>query len=156
MNKPAPNFRLQNQDGIVRSLSDYKGRWLVLYFYPKDNSSNCTKEACSFRDEKAAIAQFGNAVVVGINKESVASHKKFSDKNHLNFDLLSDPDHSVTKAYGAWKTGGGNLIDRVYSTRRNTYIIDPKGMIVKECIGITPNEHTTQIIEVLQSYQAKK
>jgi peroxiredoxin Q/BCP len=154
MNKPAPDFTLLDQDGKPRSLSNYSDRWLVVFFYPKDNSVNCTKEACAFRDEHQIIAQFGNADVIGINKGSVASHKKFAEKNHFNFPLLSDPRHEVTKAYGAWKSNKpGNLIDKTFGTRRNTYLIDPGGMIVKEYKAVDPVGHVEQIIQDLQNLQ---
>jgi peroxiredoxin Q/BCP len=146
MDKPAPDFSLPDQDGKIRSLSDYKGRWLVLYFYPRDNAVNCTREACAFRDEHAIIGQFGNAEVVGINKDSVASHKKFATKHHLNFLLLSDSSREITKAYGAWRSSPAKLFDRPFGTRRNTYIINPEGMIVKQYINVDPKNHTAQII----------
>lgn len=89
--KQAPDFSLLDQDGITHHLSDYAGKWLVLYFYPKDDTPGCTTEACNFRDERDAIAEFGNAEVVGVSKDSVKSHRKFADKHGLNFTLLSDP-----------------------------------------------------------------
>ncbi len=153
MNKPAPNFKLIDQDGIIRSLKDYRGKWLVLYFYPKDNSPGCTKEACVFRDEHAVIAQFGNTNIIGINKDSVASHKSFAQKHQLNFPLLSDPTHEVTKAYGAWKFSKSRLIDRVFATRRNTYIINPDAQIVKAYHGVNPKNHAAEIIQDLQELQ---
>jgi peroxiredoxin Q/BCP len=155
MNQRAPAFSLLNQDGKLRSSTDYRGRWLVLYFYPKDDSAGCTEEACAFRDEQSIIAQFGDAVVVGINKDTVASHKLFADKHHLNFDLLSDQSHRVTEAYGAWRTAGGTPESRIFGTRRNTYIIDPEGAIVQTYIGVNPTGHATQIIEDLQKLQTR-
>ena len=152
--KQAPDFCLPDQDGVERSLKDYAGRWLVVYFYPSDKSLNCTREACYFRDEQKILAQFGNTGVVGINKASVASHKKFSDRNHLNFPVLSDPDHKVTNAYGAWRSKPSKWHDRPFGTRRNTYLVDPKGNIVKEYLGITPNGHVETIIKDLQELQA--
>ncbi len=153
MNQQAPNFKLLDQDGISRSLSDYLGKWLVLYFFPKDNSPGCTKEACAFRDEHAVIAQFGNAEIVGINKASVTDHKRFAAKHHLNFSLLSDPTHEVTKAYGAWRSGRARLIDKPFATRRNTYLINPEGVIVKEYLGVNPKNHAAEIIQDLQELQ---
>jgi peroxiredoxin Q/BCP len=153
MNKPAPDFQLLDQDGISRKLSDYRGRWLVLYFYPKDDSAGCTKEACAFRDEHAAIAQFGNAEIVGVNKDSVASHKKFAQKHHLNFPLLSDSSREVSKAYGAWRGGKVQLLERPFATRRNTYLINPDGDIVKEYKGVQPRNHAAEIIQDLQDLQ---
>ena len=151
--KPAPDFNLADQDNITRSLGDYTGRWLVVFFYPKDNDVNCTREACAFRDEHAIIAQFGNAAVIGINKDSVASHKRFAEKHHLNFPLLSDPTREVIKAYGAWRSSGARLVDRAFGTRRNTYVVDPEGMIVKEYIGVDPKRHVDEVIHDLQRLQ---
>jgi len=153
MSKTAPDFNLLDQDGLPHTLADYRGRWLVVYFYPSDKSLNCTREACYFRDEQKILAQFGNTAVVGINKASTASHKKFSDKNHLNFPILSDPDHAVTEAYGAWRSKPAKWHDRPFGTRRNTYLVDPEGNIVKEYLGITPNGHVETIIHDLQELQ---
>lgn len=153
MSRKAPHFSLVDQDGNTKTLNDYLGSWLVLYFYPKDNSPGCTREACAFRDEHAIIAQFGNAAIVGINKESVASHKKFAGKHRLNFSLLSDPTHKVTKAYGAWRKGKRRILDIAFATRRNTYIINPAGVIVKEYLGITPKNHAQDIINDLRDFQ---
>ncbi len=154
MTRTAPNFTLHDQDDKLHSLSDYAGRWLVVYFYPDDRSLNCKREACFFRDEQKILAQFGNTAVVGINKSSVAVHKRFSHRNHLNFPILSDPDHKVTEAYGAWRSNPAKWHDRPWGTRRNTYLINPKGVIVKEYLGITPNGHVQTIILDLQKLQA--
>ncbi len=151
--RSAPPFALLDQEGNSRKLSDYKGRWLVVYFYPDDRSLNCRREACFFRDEQKILAQFGNTAVVGINKSSVAVHKRFSDQNHLNFPILSDPGHEVTDAYGAWRTKQSKWYDRPFGTRRNTYIVNPRGKIVKEYLGITPNGHVEAIIQDLQILQ---
>lgn len=150
----APDFKLPDQDGKIRSLSDYKGKWLVLYFYPRDNTSGCTTEACNFRDERDAISEYGNAVVVGISKDSVASHKKFIEKNNLNFTLLSDESHKTIEAYGAWVPK--KFMGREYvGINRNTYIIDPSGEIVKEYIGVNPKNHAVEIIKDLKELQTK-
>jgi len=150
----APDFKLPDQDGKIRSLSDYKGKWLVLYFYPRDNTSGCTTEACNFRDERDAISEYGNAVVVGISKDSVASHKKFIEKNSLNFTLLSDESHKTIEAYGAWVPK--KFMGREYvGINRNTYIIDPSGEIVKEYIGVNPKNHAVEIIKDLKELQTK-
>lgn len=146
--KQAPNFTLQDQDGIQRSLQDYKGKWVVLYFYPKDDTPGCTTEACSFRDEREVIAEHG-AEVIGISKDSVASHKKFIQKYGLTFTLLSDPDHKTIEAYGAW--GIKKFMGREYSgTIRQTFIIDPNGMIVQEYPKVAPKDHALQIIQDLE------
>lgn len=149
--KPAPNFNLQDQDGASHALEDYRGRWLVLYFYPKDDTPGCTAEACSFRDQKSQLDAL--ATVVGISTDSVRSHKKFSDKYRLNFTLLSDPDHAVTEAYGSW--GTKKFMGKEYvGTLRNTFVINPEGAIVQEYEGVEPNNHAEQIVADLKSLQA--
>ena len=153
--RPAPDFTLPDQDGIIRHLADYHGSWLVLYFYPSDRSLNCKREACYFRDEQKVLAQFGNAQIIGVSKGSVDSHKRFAMRNHLNFPILSDPDHGVIQAYGAWRTPGVTWHDRPWPIRRNTYLIDPNGQITKEYIGIIPrHKHVETIIQDLQQLQA--
>ena len=148
----APDFSLIDQNGIVQSLKDYAGRWVVLYFYPKDNTSGCTAEACNFRDEREAIRALGNAEIIGISKDSVASHKRFADKHGLTFPILSDPDHAVIEAYGAW--GKRKFMGREYvGTFRNTYIINPDGEIVKTYEGVDPKKHAIEIIQDLKTLQ---
>ena len=150
--KKAPNFNLPDQDGKQHQLSDYAGKWLVVYFYPKDETEGCTTEACSFRDERDAIAKYGNATVVGISKDSVDSHKKFASKNNLNFTLLSDPEHEVIEAYGAW--GPRKFMGKSYvGTHRNTYLVNPEGQIVKEYLGVNPKKHAVEIINDLKAFQ---
>ena len=153
MRKPAPDFELPDQDGKMHRLADYRGQWVVLYFYPYDRSLNCTKEACHFRDEYQVIHQFGNAIVIGVNRGSVSKHKKFSDKHHLNFPLLSDKGHVVTSAYGAWRQGSAKIYDRPFGTRRNTYLIDPECRIAKTYMDVNPNTHAEAVISDLQSFQ---
>jgi peroxiredoxin Q/BCP len=151
--KVAPDFYLPDQNGKSRSLKEFRGRWVVLYFYPLDNLPNCTTEACSFRDEYQIITQFGNAEIIGINHGSVESHAKFALRHHLNFPILSDAGHEVTKAYGAWRTGKPKMYDKPFGTRRNTYIINPKGKIVKEYHIVNPRHHAQEVINDLQSLQ---
>lgn len=151
--QPAPSFSLPDQEGTTHSLSDYRGKWLVLYFYPKDDTPGCTTEACSFRDEREAIAEFGNATVVGVSKDSVASHKRFVDKYHLTFTLLSDPDHATIAAYDSWKPK--RFMGRDYiGTQRNTFIISPDGTIAKEYRGVDPKTHAAAIIADLKQLQS--
>lgn len=150
--KPAPNFSLPDQDNQVRTLADYAGQWLVLYFYPADDTPGCTTEACSFRDEREAIAEFGNAVVVGVSKDSVKSHKKFADKYNLNFALLSDPEHQMIEAYGVWQPK--KFMGREFlGTVRSTFIISPDGYITKEYPKVDPKKHAVEIIEDLRTLQ---
>ncbi len=149
----AADFSLPDQDGNVRSLSDYKGKWLVLYFYPKDDTPGCTTEACNFRDQRDEIEARSGAVVVGVSKDSVESHKKFASKHHLNFTLLSDPDHKVIEAYESWKER--KFMGKEFmGTLRNTFIIDPEGNIAKRYEGVDPRSHADQIIEDLSRLQA--
>jgi peroxiredoxin Q/BCP len=148
----APDFALPDQNGQLRSLADYRGTWLVLYFYPKDDTPGCTTEACSFRDEREVIAEHG-ADVVGISKDTVASHKKFADKYNLNFTILSDPDHKVIEAYNAWAPK--KMFGREYlGTLRKTFIISPEGQIAREYPDVTPKEHALQIIKDLEALKA--
>ena len=152
--RKAPDFELADQDGKMHSLKEYQGNWLVVYFYPKDDTPGCTTEACNFRDERDAIAEYGNATVIGISKDSVASHKKFTEKHKLNFTLLSDEDHRVIEAFGAW--GPKKFMGKEYvGISRNTYLVDPKGNIVKEYLGVNPKKHAVEIIEDLKALQAK-
>lgn len=149
----APDFSLPDQNGKTHRLSDYAGRWLVLYFYPKDETSGCTAEACSFRDEREAIAELGNAVVVGVSKDTVASHKKFAEKHELNFTILSDPEHKVIEAYDSWKPK--KFMGREFiGTHRNTFIITPDGTIAKKYEGVNPKTHAAQIIQDLRTLQS--
>lgn len=153
--KQAPDFSLPDQAGTTHTLAEYAGKWLVLYFYPKDNTSGCTAEACSFRDERTAIAEFGNAEVVGVSKDSVRSHKKFAADHQLNFTLLSDPEHKTIEAYCSWKPK--KFMGREYlGTHRDTFIISPDGKIAREYRGVDPKTHAGQIIADLQALQASE
>lgn len=147
--KQAQNFTLKDQTGTERKLSDYRGKWVVLYFYPKDETPGCTTEACGFRDSHEALLA-NDAVVLGVSKDSVDSHAKFAANYNLPFTLLSDPEHKVIEAYGAWGKGFMGHI----GTLRQTFIINPDGQIVKEYPKVTPAEHATQIIEDLKRLQA--
>jgi peroxiredoxin Q/BCP len=153
--RKAPSFSLPDQHGKIQNLSDYLGRWVVLYFYPQDFSFNCTRETCNFRDEYRAIAQFGNAEIMGINRGSIASHSAFSRSFRLEFPLLSDAGHVVTSMFGAWRNGNPRLFDKPFGTRRNTYIIDPKGYIIEEFLSINPETHAEEVINALQALQSK-
>jgi len=139
----APDFSLPDQNGTIHSLSQYKGKWVVLYFYPKDNTPGCTKEACSFRDGRDYLENKG-AVVLGISKDSVASHKKFADAHKLTFTLLSDTSTDTIKAYGSWKKK--KFMGREYEgINRDTYLINPEGDIAKKYEGVNPLTHVGQV-----------
>jgi peroxiredoxin Q/BCP len=152
--KKAPEFSLPDQAGKIRTLKEFAGRWIVLYFYPKDNTPGCTKEACNFRDERDAIAEYGNAVVVGVSKDSVASHANFAKKHNINFTILSDSENTTIKAYGSWKETT-ILGMKKGSIKRNTYLISPDGYIAKEYLGVNPVTHAAQIIKDLQELSKK-
>jgi thioredoxin-dependent peroxiredoxin len=145
----AHDFDLVDQDGKNHRLSDYKRRWVVLYFYPKDDTPGCTKEACSFRDTYHQLQNLG-AQVLGISKDSVASHKKFAERYHLNFPILSDESKVVIKAYGAW--GKKKFMGREFEgTLRKTFLIDRKGRIKKVYENVSPLNHADEIISDLNS-----
>jgi peroxiredoxin Q/BCP len=151
--KPAPDFSLADQDGNIKSLDDYAGKWLVLYFYPKDDTPGCTNEACNFRDERDAIAEFGNCEIVGVSKDTVRSHKKFAEKYGLTFTLLSDPEHTTIEAYGSWKLK--KFMGREYmGINRDTFIISPSGNIVREYRSVDPKKHAAEIISNLKTLQS--
>jgi peroxiredoxin Q/BCP len=148
----APSFSLPDQDGNIRTLEDYSGQWVVLYFYPKDDTPGCTTEACGFRDERESIATLGNAEVIGVSKDSVKSHKKFADKYGLYFTLLSDESTETIKAYGAWQQK--SMFGKKYmGIQRMTVIIDPRGNIVKEYPKVNPVKHAAEIIKDLRQLQ---
>lgn len=148
----APNFSLPDQNNNIHTLDQYKGKWVIVYFYPKDATPGCTKEACSFRDGREVLESTG-AVVLGISKDSVASHKKFADAHNLNFTLLSDTSTETIQAFGAW--GKKKFMGREYmGIERNTYLIDPAGEIVKEYKGVNPLTHVGELLKDLQALQS--
>ncbi|MBI4058470.1 thioredoxin-dependent thiol peroxidase [Candidatus Gottesmanbacteria bacterium] len=145
----APVFSLQNQDGKTSSLTDYLGKWVVVYFYPKDDTPGCTKEACGFRDVYKEFMN-RNIVVLGISKDTNDSHQKFAKKYRLPFPLLADPEHKVIEAYGAW--GRKKFMGReFFGTLRRTYLVDPKGEIVKTYTQVSPFTHANQILKDFDS-----
>lgn len=144
----ATNFTLKDQDGKEHSLTDYKGKWVVLYFYPKDNTPGCTKEACNFRDSYHELQNLG-VQILGISKDTIISHKKFAEKYNLNFPILSDSDKKVMKAYKSW--GIKKFMGREFEgTLRNTYLINPKGEIEKIYEKVNPLTHASEIISYLK------
>ena len=138
----APEFTLPDQDGVLHSLSDYRGKKVILYFYPKDNTSGCTAQACSYRDLLPQFQEKG-AVVLGVSKDSVASHKKFAENYGLPFTLLSDPEAKVIEAYGAWqekKNYGRTYMGIV----RSTFLIDEEGIIRKNYEKVKAKEDASR------------
>lgn len=125
----APNFELEDQNGVTHTLDEYKGKKVILYFYPKDNTPGCTKQACSYSELAPQFTQQG-AVIIGISKDTVASHKKFEEKYGLSFTLLADPELTAIKAYDVWKEKK-NYGKTYMGVVRTTYLIDEAGIIVK-------------------------
>lgn len=143
----AKKFSLPDQFGNVHSLSDYIGKWVVLYFYPKDDTPGCTKEACLFRDNIEEYKKRG-VVIIGVSKDTVESHKKFADKYRLNFTILADPEKKTIRDYGAW--GEKTFMGRIFmGTMRNTYLINPKGELVKTYEKVNPLTHSVKILRDL-------
>lgn len=144
----AASFKLTDQDGMIHSLADFAGSWLVLYFYPKDDTPGCTIEACSLRDANDELIDLG-AQVVGISKDDTDSHRAFKAKHKLNFTLLSDPSGETIRAYGAW----GKKMFGVEGILRKTFIISPKGEVLKTYGRVTPLGHGDQVVEDLKRLQ---
>ena len=143
----APEFSLPDQNGEMKSLSDYKGQKVILYFYPKDMTSGCTKQACTFGELYPQFREKG-AVVIGVSKDSVASHKKFEEKYGLPFTLLSDPEKDVLQAYGVWqeKKNYGKVTMGVV---RTTYLINEDGIIEKAFGNVKAGDNPAQMLEAL-------
>lgn len=143
----APNFSLPDENGEIHKLSGYRGQKVILYFYPKDNTAGCTKQACGFKDRYPLIQEKG-AVVLGISKDSVRAHKNFKTKYDLPFTLLSDPEHQVIEMYDVWKEKKN--YGRVYmGIVRSTYLIDEKGIIVKALEKVKPDQNPQDMVDVL-------
>lgn len=147
----ASDFALLDQDGIIRKLSDYRKKWVIVYFYPKDDTPGCTKEACNFRDSFHELQAKG-VVILGISKDSIASHKKFAKKYDLNFPLLSDEGKKIIKAYNAW--GEKKFMKKTFEViKRMTYLINPTGKIVKIYEKVKPLTHAKEILADLADLQ---
>lgn len=140
INSEAPDFRLNDQDGVVHNLSDYKGKWLLIYFYPKDFTTGCTKEACGLRDNFSKLKD--KVEIVGISSDSVVSHKKFTEKYGLPFTLLADTNKKTIKDYGT---------DGAIFAKRTSFLINPQGLIEKIYEKVNPASHAEQILEDLIS-----
>jgi thioredoxin-dependent peroxiredoxin len=145
----APDFTAPSSEGGTLSLHDLKGKVVVLYFYPKDQTPHCTKEACSFRDSRAELQALG-AVIIGVSKDSEESHRKFKEKYALNFPLLSDPDGAIITAYGAWKKGsifGKTLL----GMDRSTVVIDRSGVVRKIWRGVDVKNHDQEVLAFVKT-----
>jgi thioredoxin-dependent peroxiredoxin len=144
----APAFNLFDQNGNRHSLEGYEGKWVVLYFYPKDDTPGCTKEACDFRDNLGALRSLG-AEVLGVSADDVDSHGKFASKHNLNFPLLADAGAEIARAYGAY--GTKNMYGRIFEgIIRQTFLINPNGEIVKAWKRVSVDGHVTQVEQTLK------
>ena len=151
LNQKAPAISLLDQNGEQQKLSDYLGQWVLIYFYPKDDTPGCTTEACGLRD---SFPKFGKlkVKVFGISTDSVASHKKFADKYKLPFTLLADTEKTVVEKYGVWAEK--SMYGRKYfGILRNSYLVDPQGKIVRIYEKVKPAEHADQILADLKKLQ---
>ena len=148
---PAFDFTLQDQDGQTVTLSSLRGKWVVLYFYPKDLTPGCTTEACNFQE---ALPNFKslNAEIIGVSKDTVKMHRKFADKHNLNFRLVSDEEGKVCEAYGVWQEK--NMLGKRYmGIVRSTFIIDPDGKIAKVYPKVNVKDHHQEVEEAIKSLQ---
>jgi peroxiredoxin Q/BCP len=146
----APAFRLPDQNGRLISLADQRGKWVVLYFYAKDNTPGCTTEACEFRDNVFAFKEL-NAIVLGISVDDVDSHKSFAAENRLPFTILADSDKQVARQYGVLHRPLGLM----ELARRETFIVDPQGIVVKHYQNVDPAGHSKQVLADLKALQAQ-
>jgi len=144
----APDFSLIDTNGTSHTLKEYSGKWVILYFYPKDDTPGCTTEACSLRDARDVLAGMG-AEIIGISKDDANSHEKFKQKYSLNFTLLTDPKRQAIDAYGAW----GKKMFGQEGILRKTFIINPDGKVVKIYGRVTPMGHGDQVIKDLKALQ---
>ena len=144
----APAFSLEDQSGKTVKLSDFKGKTVVLYFYPKDDTPGCTREACAFRDEHSALKKAG-AVVLGVSPDSGPSHAKFAGKYNLPFPLLADTDHAISEKYGAW--GEKSLYGRKFmGITRSTFLIDASGKVARVWPKVKVDGHVDQVLEAIR------
>ena len=148
LHAPAPAFSLSDQDGVMRSLVDYAGKWILLYFYPEDDTPGCTKEACGFRDLWTELSK-RDCVVLGVSPDSPESHAKFAKKYRLPFSLLSDRGKKMLVEYGAWREKKF-LGKRYMGTARISYFIDPDGNVAKMYDKVKPEEHPEEVLRDLE------
>jgi peroxiredoxin Q/BCP len=144
---PAPDFSLKDDEGRIRTLTEFRGTKIVLYFYPKDDTPGCTTEACNFRDDYSAYVLAG-VTILGVSPDSSKSHKKFREKFNLPFSLLADEDHQVAEAYGVW--GKKTFMGKEYlGVLRTTFIIYEKGQIAHVFEDVKPADHSKEILSLL-------
>lgn len=147
---PAPAFRLQDQAGAWHELNDYRGKWVVLYFYPKDETPGCTTQACEFRDNIFAFHKLG-AVILGVSVDDVASHKQFAEEHSLPFTLLADGTKETAKSYGVLRSALGIM----EIAGRETFIIDPQGRVAKHYVSVDPKGHSQMVLADLKVLQGR-
>src|SRR5215813_9285232 len=147
--KPAPGFTLKSNEGKTVSLKDYKGKWVVLYFYPKDFTSGCTIEAHNFQRDLSKYEEIG-AVILGVSVDDAASHKSFCEKEGLHFKLLADTDNKVSEAYNSVMEYNGHKL-----SARNTFIIDPQGKVAKIFMQVKPQPHSEEVLAALAELKKK-
>jgi peroxiredoxin Q/BCP len=147
-NQPAPEFTLTDENGVERSLKDFRGQPVVLYFYPKDDTPGCTTEACNFRDDYHVYGENG-ITILGVSPDSPKSHAKFKEKYHLPFTLLADEGHKIADSYGVWgpKKMMGKEYEGIY---RTTFLIGPDGQIVRVFENVKPDGHSKEVLEALK------
>ncbi len=153
INKTAPDFNLPDQDGNKHKLSDYKGQWVLVYFYPKDNTPGCTTEACALRDNFPAFKKL-KIQVFGISADSEKSHKKFVDKYQLPFTLLADEDKKTAKKYGVWQEKSMFGV-KYMGLLRNSYLINPDGKIAKIYEKVKPSAHAEEVLKDIKNLSKK-
>lgn len=146
---PAPDFELMDQNGRVHSIEDYRGKWVALYFYPKDDTPGCTTEACEFRDNIFAFKNL-DCQILGVSLDDVESHKDFAEKYSLPFPLLADTAGSTADAYGVKSTFMGMTV-----AKRQTFLIDPQGRIAKHYVEVDPDNHSKQVLADLEALQGR-
>ncbi|MET0659965.1 MAG: peroxiredoxin [Steroidobacteraceae bacterium] len=151
LGKPAPDFRLQDQNGKWHTLQDYRGKWVALYFYPKDQTPGCTTQACEFRDNIFAFKEAG-AVILGVSVDDVKSHEEFAKKHSLPFSILADSTKETAKKYGVLKSYLGTM----ELAKRDTFVIDPEGRIVKHYADVDPKGHSQVVLADIKGMQAKR
>jgi thioredoxin-dependent peroxiredoxin len=154
---PAPAFRLPSQEGKQVSLSDFKGKWVVLYFYPKDFTQGCTIEAKNFETDQPKYTAL-NAAIVGVSADTVDSHKDFCTKENLTFKTLADPKGDIIDQYGSLRKLEGKAKDTFkqdHIANRNTFLIDPNGVIKKVYVNVNPNAHSSEVLMALAELQKK-
>jgi peroxiredoxin Q/BCP len=145
--EPAPAFELADQDGRTHTLSDYAGQWLVIYFYPKDDTPGCTKQACGFRDAGAGLKK-RRVAVLGVSPDNEKSHRKFADKFSLPFPLLADTGQAMCRAYGVWQEK--SMYGRTYmGVARTTYLVDPAGKVARRWDKVKPEAHADEVLKAV-------